>query len=262
MENKNEENLFSPKGFFMKLEWYELFATMKPKQFHNVMLNSYNFLLGNELLEMNQSESQVFMFIIKPVLEHNKKVYADKCAHNASISRKGVEAKAAKKLREEADATQNNPLGKTTNPELPKDKSITKEKDIVKSKVETRNIDEDIIVLENFKELVKIDSNKLEDKEDLQYVNNCKILARDAGWFGFLQLVLKSNIKQLPEVMKIHKSSLDEYSILEIRKHRIFYLKKLLNKNDLNWEVSGTNVDEVSRLQTQPPRCAVPLPKN
>jgi hypothetical protein len=244
MENKNEENLFSPKGFFMKLEWYELFATMKPKQFHNVMLNSYNFLLGNELLEMNQSESQVFMFIIKPVLEHNKKVYADKCAHNASISRKGVEAKAAKKLREEADATQNNPLGKTTNPELPKDKSITKEKDIVKSKVETileyktedeiqvetRNIDEDIIVLENFKEKVKIDSNKLEDKEDLQYVNNCKILARDAGWFGFLQLVLKSNIKQLPEVMKIHKSSLDEYSILEIRKHRIFYLKKLLNK--------------------------------
>ncbi len=248
MENKNEENLFSPKGFFMKLEWYELFATMKPKQFHNVMLNSYNFLLGNELLEMNQSESQVFMFIIKPVLEHNKKVYADKCAHNASISRKGVEAKAAKKLREEADATQNNPLGKTTNPELPKDKSITKEKDINKSKdvikldvkseaivedavqIEASSIDKDYIILDSFKELVKIDTSKLEDNEDFQYVNNCRILAQDAGWFGFFQLVLKSSIKELPELMKIHKSSLDEYSILEIRKHRIFYLKKLLNK--------------------------------
>ena len=96
MGNTNEENVKSPKGFYMKYEWYELFETMKPKQFHNVMMNSYNYLLGNELFKMNQSESQVFMFIIKPVLEHNKKVYADKCAHNASISRKGVEAKAAK----------------------------------------------------------------------------------------------------------------------------------------------------------------------
>ena len=26
--------------------------------------------------------------------------------------------------------------------------------------------------------------------------------------------------------------------------------------------MSGTNVDEVSRLQTQPPRCAVPLPNS
>ena len=31
---------------------------------------------------------------------------------------------------------------------------------------------------------------------------------------------------------------------------------------NLNEEVSGTNHDEVSRLQTQPPRCAVPLPNS
>ena len=130
MENKNEENVFSPKGFFMKLEWYELFAAMKPKQFQNVILNSYNYLLGNELLGMNQFESTIFEYAIKPVLVHNNKVYQEKCAHNARISKKGVEAKAAKKLKDETDTTQNNPLGKTTNPELPKDKSITKEKDI------------------------------------------------------------------------------------------------------------------------------------
>jgi len=151
------------------------------------------------------------------------------------------------KLKDETDTTQNNPLGKTTNPELPKDKSITKEKDINKSKdeiklegksesivedavqIEASTIDEDFIILDSFKELVKIDSSQLEDNEDFQYVNNCRILAQDAGWFGFFKLVLKSSIKELPELMKIHKSSLDEYSILEIRKHRIFYLKKLLN---------------------------------
>ena len=248
MENKNEENAFSPKGFFMKLEWYELFTTMKPKQFQNVILNSYNYLLGNELLGMNQFESTIFEYAIKPVLVHNNKVYQEKCAHNARISKKGVEAKAAKKLKDETDTTQNNPLGKTTNPELPKDKSITKEKDIIKSKdviklegkseaivedavqIEASTIDQDYIILDRFKELVKIDSNQLEDNEDFQYVNNCRILAQDAGWFGFFQLVLKSSIRELPELMKIHKSSLDEYSILEIRKHRIFYLKKLLNK--------------------------------
>ena len=163
------------------------------------------------------------------------------------FQKKGVEAKAAKKLKDETDTTQNNPLGKTTNPELPKDKSITKEKDINKSKdeiklegksesivedavqIEASTIDEDFIILDSFKELVKIDSSQLEDNEDFQYVNNCRILAQDAGWFGFFKLVLKSSIKELPELMKIHKSSLDEYSILEIRKHRIFYLKKLLN---------------------------------
>ena len=226
MENKNEENAFSPKGFFMKLEWYELFTTMKPKQFQNVILNSYNYLLGNELLGMNQFESTIFEYAIKPVLVHNNKVYQEKCAHNARISKKGVEAKAAKKLKDETDTTQNNPLGKTTNPELPKDKSITKEKDISKSK--------DIIKLEGKSEAIVEDAVQIEastiDKEDFQYVNNCRILAQDAGWFGFFQLVLKSSIRELPELMKIHKSSLDEYSILEIRKHRIFYLKKLLNK--------------------------------
>ena len=92
MENKNEENAFSPKGFFMKLEWYELFTTMKPKQFQNVILNSYNYLLGNELLGMNQFESTIFEYAIKPVLVHNNKVYQEKCAHNARISKKGVEA--------------------------------------------------------------------------------------------------------------------------------------------------------------------------
>ena len=248
MGNTNEENVKSPKGFYMKYEWYELFATMKPKQFHNVMMNSYNYLLGNQLFKMNQSESQVFMFIIKPVLEYNKKVYQDKCTHNAKISRKGVEAKAEKKLMESTNKTQINPLGKTNNPELPKDKSITKEKDINKSKdvikldgkseskvedtvqIEASTIDEDFIILDSFKELVKIDSSKLEDNEDFQYVNNCRILAQDAGWFGFFQLIFKSSIKELPELIKIHKSSLDEYSLLEIRKHRNFYIKKLLNK--------------------------------
>ena len=248
MGNTNEENVKSPKGFYMKYEWYELFATMKPKQFHNVMMNSYNYLLGNELFKMNQSESQVFIFIIKPVLEYNKKVYQDKCTHNAKISRKGVEAKAEKKLMESTNKTQINPLGKTTNPELPKDKSITKEKDINKSKdvikldgkseskvedtvqIEASTIDEDFIILDSFKELVKIDSSQLEDNEDFQYVNNCRILAQDAGWFGFFQLIFKSSIKELPELIKIHKSSLDEYSLLEIRKHRNFYIKKLLNK--------------------------------
>jgi hypothetical protein len=246
MGNTNEENVKSPKGFYMKYEWYELFETMKPKQFHNVMMNSYNYLLGNELFKMNQSESQVFMFIIKPVLEYNKKVYQDKCTHNAKISRKGVEAKAEKKLMESTNKTQINPLGNTTNPELPKDKVISKEKDISKDEfklnvksenkvedavqVESSKIDEDFIILDSFKELVKIDISKLEDNEDFQYVNNCRILAQDAGWFGFFQLIFNSSIKELPELIKIHKSSLDEYSLLEIRKHRNFYIKKLLNK--------------------------------
>jgi hypothetical protein len=91
-------------------------------------------------------------------------------------------------------------------------------------------IDEDFIILDSFKELVKIDISKLEDNEDFQYVNNCRILAQDAGWFGFFQLIFNSSIKKLPELIKIHKSSLDEYSLLEIRKHRNFYIKKLLNK--------------------------------
>lgn len=242
MENKNEENVFSPKGFFMKLEWYELFATMKPKQLQNLMLNSYNFLLGNELLIMNQFESTIFEHVIKPVLLHNNKVYQEKCAHNARISRKGVEAKAAKKLKEETDTTQNNPLGKTTNPELPKDKTITKEKEIVKSKdeiksediieirvpVESSKVDKEYEVLDKFKELVKIDTSCLDENDDIQYVKNCKVLAKEAGWHGFFQIVLKSGLNELPELIKIYKTSLDEYSIKDIRKHHIFYLNKLV----------------------------------
>ena len=173
-------------------------------------------------------------------------MYQDKCTHNAKISRKGVEAKAEKKLMESTNKTQINPLGNITNPELPKDKVISKEKDKgkdefklnVKSEnkvedvvqVESSKIDEDFIILDSFKELVKIDISKLEDNEDFQYVNNCRILAQDAGWFGFFQLIFNSSIKELPELIKIHKSSLDEYSLLEIRKHRNFYIKKLLNK--------------------------------
>ena len=246
MENKKEENVFSPKGFFMKLEWYELFATMKPKQFQTIMLNSYNYLLGNELLEMNQFELTIFEYAIKPVLVHNNKVYQEKCAHNARISKKGVEAKAAKKLKVETDLTQNNPMGNLSNPELPKDKSRNKEKDIIKSKEEFKTeiksedkveikvpaessiIDKDFEVLNKFKELVKIDSRILEEKDDARFVSECKILAMDAGWYGFFQLVLKSSLVELPELIKIHKTSLDEYSIREIRKHHIFYLNKLL----------------------------------
>jgi hypothetical protein len=242
MENKNEETVFNPKGFFMKLEWYELFTTMKPKQLQNVILNSYNFLLGNELTGMNQFELTIFKYAIKPVLEHNNKVYQEKCAHNAKISKKGVEAKAAKKLEKETDITQNNPLGNLPNPELPKDISRTKEENIVISKdviksvdtfeikvpVESGKVDKEFKVLEKFKELVKIDTRFLDEKDDIQYVNLCKILAEDTGWDGFFQIVLKSSLNELPELIKVHKTSLDEYSIKEIRKHHIFYLNKLI----------------------------------
>lgn len=246
MENKKDEILFNPKGFFMKLEWYELFATMKPKQFQNIILNSYNYMLGNELLGMNQFESTIFEYAIKPVLVHNNKVYQEKCAHNARISKKGVEAKAAKKLKVETDLTQNNPLGIIPNPDLPKDKPRVKEKEIIKNKEEIKNeiksedkveikvpvessiSDKDFEVLNKFKEIVKIDSRILEEKDDARFVSDCKMLALDAGWYGFFQLVLKSSLLELPELIKIHKTSLDEYSIREIRKHHIFYLNKLL----------------------------------
>ena len=83
-------------------------------------------------------------------------------------------------------------------------------------------------VLEKFKELVKIDTRFLDEKDDIQYVNLCKILAEDTGWDGFFQIVLKSSLNELPELIKVHKTSLDEYSIKEIRKHHIFYLNKLI----------------------------------
>ena len=50
------------------------------------------------------------------------------------------------------------------------DAKVTKVEDVVQ--VESSKIDEDFIILDSFKELVKIDISKLEDNEDFQYVNN------------------------------------------------------------------------------------------
>lgn len=109
-------------------------------------------------------------------------------------------------------------------------KDVNKPEDTFKIKVpvESGKVDEELKLLEKFKELVKIDTRLLDERDDIQYVNLCKILAKDAGWDGFFQIVLKSRLNELPEIIKIHKTSLDDYSIKEIRKHHIFYLNKLI----------------------------------
>ena len=117
-----------------------------------------------------------------------------------------------------------------------KEEDIVISKDAIKSEdtfeikvpVESGKVDKEFEVLEKFKELVKIDTRFLDENDDIQYVKLCKILAKDTGWDGFFQIVLKSSLNELPELIKIHKTSLDDYSIKEIRKHHIFYLNKLI----------------------------------
>ena len=215
-----------------------MFKELKVEQVGKLVINCFNYLNQEDLLEMDPLENILFVYTITPVLDFNAKKYSEKCERNRAVGQKGGRPK---KQQEEIvslieSETQNNPVGllKTQenldgyldNPENPKekDKGIDRDKDRVIDKAsdigngkERANVREGDIINEKekilipdskkeleikFYDLFALDYMKIEDQELNKFQFKIKMVVAEIGWNTFFRMILYSSEDQFLELLE------------------------------------------------------------
>lgn len=131
-----------PKGFFLKMDWDELFNDLDDASVGKMIKNAYNYLNNREQIEMDKIESVLFKHTISPVLKFNVEKYNKQVEHNRSVAHLGgkpsnnnetqispVGINRSQNIPVGINETPINPSGLSTIPENPKDKERDKVKD-------------------------------------------------------------------------------------------------------------------------------------
>ena len=226
MEQK-DGNKQKIKAVLLKMEWSEMFNELQNEQVGKLIKNCFLHLNDQELLEMDQFESVLFKFTIKPVLEFNSAKYHEKCERNKSAGLKGG--------RPSKTITQNNPDGFSNNPEKPKDKDrvIDKVKDIDSNKEINKIIETSINfrseIESKFKMLLNIPSAQLDDL-DSKFVYNVRLLESAIGWQKMFKILLEANDSVYENMLLSIENKYIVELLQSVRSQYSIYLDKVVNK--------------------------------
>jgi hypothetical protein len=80
--------------------------------------------------------------------------------------------------------------------------------------------------IEKIKAIVKLDISPIYDYETSRFIKNCKNLVNSSGWEGFYQIILNSEVTEIPVLLNNYKPELSKETILDMRTNLVFYLSK------------------------------------
>ena len=166
-----KETELKPKGILFKMDWDEMIMDLEDASVGKMIKNTYNFLNGRELIEMDKIETMLFKHTIRPVLEYNADKYKIQVEHNRRVAKTGGRKPKTELTQPNPMGlieTRNIPSGSFTIPENPKDKDRDKDKvkgiDIEKDKTSAR---EDI---NKMKKIVELDLEKIKDAAEYNFI--------------------------------------------------------------------------------------------
>lgn len=219
------EKELKPKGIHFKMDWDEMIMDLEDTSVGKLIKNSYNYLKNRELIEMDKMETMLFKHTIRPVLEYNADKYQKQVEHNRQVATKG----GRKPKTEESQTnplglieTQNIPSGSFTNPENPKDivkdKSIDKEKDKVRTRLE----------IDKMKKLVELNIKNLTSNDEIDFTVNVMELVRILGWTRFEILIFHTNEKEIESLLSEYNELGCLQGILNAKDNYSYFLDTII----------------------------------
>lgn len=221
------EKELKPKGIHFKMDWDEMIMDLEDTSVGKLIKNSYNYLNNRELIEMDKMETMLFKHTIRPVLEYNADKYQKQVEHNRQVATKG----GRKPKTEESQTnplglieTQNIPSGSFTNPENPKDKDIVKDKSIDKEKDKVRTR----LEIDKMKKLVELNIKNLTSNDEIDFTVSVMELVRILGWTRFEILIFHTNEKEIESLLSEYDELGCLQGILSVKQHHSYFLDTIL----------------------------------
>jgi hypothetical protein len=179
----------------------------------------------------------MFFTSVEEVMNYNQQRYQNTVDRNRNNGNKSKGRPSNSKPSE----TQENPVGNVEYPENPKDKAIDKDSDKTKAKTNNKAIEnnkttsstrlnqkqEEILEIQ-LKQLTERDWEHIKDREDALFIQSCILLANEVSWERFIYMIKSANRDELKQLVELYNVSLLPEEILELRKHCVYYLNKLL----------------------------------
>lgn len=226
MRKEEFENEINPKNILLKLNWAASIEILNDKEKSAVLTNIFRYHKGDDLVPMSKA-ANLFFAGARDVFDYNIEKYQQKVQDNRINGRKGGRPKIK---------NPKNPDGFFNNPENPKEKEIDRFKDNDKVIDTIKASDKSSITLneidklndEKYKKIYQIEFDQLTEYDDKVFCAHVKELVDQVGWEQFYYLISGTGLNDAVEQLDNLGLKKLEYSLINIRKHHTYFLKKLV----------------------------------